>query len=328
MQKKISVIVPVYNVEKYIKRCLESIFNNTIIDICEVIIVDDCSPDRSIEVIKQVLVDYPIMKNRVLLHSHDCNRGSAAARNTGLLQAHGRYIICVDSDDWVEPDYLECLYNEAERTGADVVGCNLFKEFNHKSILTKNLLPDTSMQCIKSLLSGRLQGWLHVKMIKRSLLVDNNIFWVEGLDLWEDVLISLKIFTHAKRICNVDKPLYHYRFNNQSLVNTFNEKRINDLIGVVNEIELFLKKNELLDYYYEYFNIMKVRVKVSILCESNIVLQKKYKTIYSEIDGLISKEQRISKIKRLATKLILKNRFYLGNFLLFLLKLGRRIKYR
>ena len=165
-------------------------------------------------------------------------------------------------------------------------------------------------------------------MIKKSILVDNNISCVEGLDLWEDVLISLKIFSYAKRIYNVDKYLYHYRFNNQSLVNTFNEKRINDLIGIVKNIEMFLKENELLDYYYEYFNVLKVRVKVSILCESNIVLQKKYKTIYSEVDGLISKEQHIAKIKKLATKLILNKRFYLGNFLLLLLKLGRKIKYR
>ena len=320
---KISILVPVYKVEKYLERCLDSILAQTFTD-WECILIDDGSPDNS----GKICDEYAKKDERFVVLHQESNKGVAAARNIAFNKASADYFICVDSDDWVEPNYLEELYNKAINTNADVIGCNLVKEFVHKSMVTKNLLPETSGECIKALLQGDIQGWLHVKMIKKSILVDNNISCVEGLDLWEDVLITLKIFSYAKRIYNVDKYLYHYRFNNQSLVNTFNEKRINDLIGIVKNIEMFLKENELLDYYYEYFNVLKVRVKVSILCESNIVLQKKYKTIYSEVDGLISKEQHIAKIKKLATKLILNKRFYLGNFLLLLLKLGRKIKYR
>ena len=125
---KISIIVPVYNVEKYIARCLRSLFANTIIADCEVIIVDDCSLDNSMKVVADVLDEFPAFAKNVVLCSHDCNRGSAAARNTALLQVYGKYIICVDSDDWMESDYLEKLYAAAEKDNADVAMCDLYKE--------------------------------------------------------------------------------------------------------------------------------------------------------------------------------------------------------
>lgn len=324
----ISILIPVYNVEKYIEKCLRSLFVNTIVSDCEIILVDDCSPDKSMDIVRRVLADFPTMENKVRLHSHDCNRGLAAARNTGLLQAQGKYIICVDSDDWVEPDYLEQLYGKAMATDADIVGCNLIKEFPHKSIPTKNMLPENSAICVGGLLLGKIQGWLHVKMIRRSLLIDNNISWVEGLDLWEDVLFSLKVFTCVERISNVDEFLYHYRFNKQSLVNTFGEKRIDNLIGVVKEIECFLQNRDLLERYYNDFIVMKTRVKVSILCESNPKLQRQYKSMYPEINKMIIYENSISKVKRIAAYLILRGHYCSGNLLLFFVRLGRKIKYR
>lgn len=319
---KISVIVPVYRVEQYLPRCLDSIVAQTFTD-WECILIDDGSPDNS----GAICDEYAEQDSRFVV-IHQENRGSAGARNTGLEKCSGKYIICVDSDDWVEPDYLEQLYGKAMATDADIVGCNLIKEFPHKSIPTKNMLPENSAICVGGLLLGKIQGWLHVKMIRRSLLIDNNISWVEGLDLWEDVLFSLKVFTCAERISNVDEFLYHYRFNKQSLVNTFGEKRIDNLIGVVKEIECFLQNRDLLERYYNDFIVMKTRVKVSILCESNPKLQRQYKSMYPEINKMIIYENSISKIKRIAAYLILRGHYCSGNLLLFFVRLGRKIKYR
>lgn len=161
----ISVLIPVYNVEKYIERCLISLFENTIARYCEFIIVDDCSPDNSMNVIQSVLEKYTNIKENTFLHSHDCNRGSAATRNTALLHSHGEYIICVDSDDWVEPDYLERLYVKANETYADIVVCDLYKEFIHKNkeyihktIKIKNQLCEDAEECLKGLLTGQVEG--------------------------------------------------------------------------------------------------------------------------------------------------------------------------
>ena len=282
MTPKISVLVPVYKVEQYIEQCLRSLLSNTIIKECEVIVVDDCSPDKSMEVVHHVLKDFLAMKDKVLLHSHDVNRGSAAARNSGLLQAHGRYIICVDSDDWVEPDYLEQLYNEAERSGADVVGCDLVREFGDKSLVVNNQFPQEPAECLRGLLEGRVQGWLPVKLIRRALLVENGITWVEGLDMWEDVLLSAKVFVHAQKIAKVDKVLYHYRCNPDSIVNNVSEKGFNQMIDNVREIENYLDKCGLINCYCSSLLEMKARTKINICFSKEYNIRKKYSLLYSK----------------------------------------------
>lgn len=287
---KVSILIPVYKVEQYIEQCLRSLFANTIIHECEVIIVDDCSPDKSMEVVHRVLADFPAMKDKVMLHSHDTNRGSAAARNTGLLQAQGRYIICVDSDDWVEPDYLEQLYNEAEDTGADVVGCNLVREYGNKSVEVKNQLPPEPLECLRGLLEGWIQGWLHVKLIRRSILVEKNINWVEGLDMWEDMLLSAKVFAYARKIASVDKVLYHYRCNPDSIVSNITKERLEQIIGNVQEIELFLKERNLLPVFQDSIATLKTRVKASyVIFSKNKEIRKNNRNLYKEFDSKLFK---------------------------------------
>ena len=259
----ISILIPVYRVERYIEQCLRSLLSNTIINDCEVILVDDCSPDKSMEVVHRVLKDFPAMKDKVLLHSHDSNRGLAAARSTGLLQAQGCYLICVDSDDWVEPDYLERLYNEAERTGADVVFCDLFQARAHSTTVIQE--GKGSGDFLTQLLREEIHGWLHVKLIRRALLVENGITWVEGLDMCEDVLIMAKVFRHAKKVVHLSLPLYHYRCtNDNSLTQKLNTQKILQLQGVVRELETYLPTE-----YDDSLKSFKSKTKVWILKSAN-----------------------------------------------------------
>ena len=123
---KISILVPVYKVEKYLERCLDSILAQTFTD-WECILIDDGSPDNS----GKICDEYAKKDERFVVLHHESNKGSAAARNTAFNKASADYFICVDSDDWVEPNYLEELYNKAINTNADVIGCNLVKEFVH-----------------------------------------------------------------------------------------------------------------------------------------------------------------------------------------------------
>ena len=120
----ISVIVPIYGVEKYIERCARSLFKQTISDRCEYIFVNDCTKDRSIDVLQRVIDEYPTLKINILHHSQ--NKGLAGARNTGLDYASGKYIAHVDSDDYVDEDMLEALYNRAESEGCDIVWCDYY----------------------------------------------------------------------------------------------------------------------------------------------------------------------------------------------------------
>lgn len=273
---KISVLIPVYNVEKYIERCIRSLIANSIINDCEVIIVNDCSPDNSMSIVRHVLGEFPELAENFKLHSHDFNRGSAAARNTALLQAHGKYIICVDSDDWVEPDYLKALYICAEENNADVVMCDLIKETvdGSEQIIERK----QSNNYVEALLMGKIHGWLHEKLIKLSLIKENNIRWIEGLNMCEDLLLMTKVFYFAKKVIHLEKALYHYDCTNEnSLTHSLNENKINQLINVVNEIEQFLPNT-----YIEAIKFRKSITKLWVLLEAEIIKDSYIKVYNSD----------------------------------------------
>lgn len=328
MNPVVSVCIPVYGVSKYIEKCAISLFEQSIADKAEFVFVNDCTKDDSFEKLKQVMLRYPQLKERIILVEHARNMGLAAARNTGIAYARGEYIICVDSDDWCEKNYLEELYEQAYKTGADIVGCDLYKEFEHKSQKVTNRLFADGDQCLVALLEGKLAGWLHEKLILRKLIIDNDITWIDGLDVWEDVLFSVKIFFFAQKISHVNKPLYHYRYNLSSLINVFSEKSIANLLSAVREIETFLTRYHVYEQYAEYIKKMKVRVKVSIICESDTVLREKYTGVYPEIDENIYKDKNISLIKRLGVFLYIRGYKNIGSMIFRFIKNYRKIRYR
>ena len=125
---KVSVIIPVYGVEKYIERCARSLFEQTLDDI-EYIFVDDCTPDRSIEILKTVLEEYPnrIPQTRILRNEH--NLGAAGSKDAGMKIATGEYLMFVDSDDWIDSDGVQRMYEFASREEVDISYCNFYGGF-------------------------------------------------------------------------------------------------------------------------------------------------------------------------------------------------------
>lgn len=276
----VSVVVPVYGVEKYIARCAESLFTQTIADSCEFIFVDDCSSDNSIEILKDIAKKYPFLDVKIL--THEKNMGLAGARNTGLQSVQGTYFINVDSDDWVEPDYLESLLSEAERTNADITGCNLIYEFSSHSETIKNPLPDNTETAMRNLLQGKISGWLVLKLFRTSVFKENTLSWIQGLNMCEDLLIALKAFYHSKKISYIDKALYHYnRANETSLSASLNENKVNQLLSVVAEIEKCLLHWNVFDVYQEDFSCLKSHIKIWIVtCSDN--LKNEYLSLYND----------------------------------------------
>lgn len=117
---KVSVLIPVYNAEAYIESCVRSLFEQSLEDI-EYIFVNDCTSDKSLDILNEIMDEYPARKEQVKVISHSCNKGVASTRNTGLLYAQGEYIGWVDSDDWVEKNMFEILYLMAKQADADIV---------------------------------------------------------------------------------------------------------------------------------------------------------------------------------------------------------------
>lgn len=217
---KVSVIVPVYNVENYICRCLESIINQTLKDM-EIIIVDDGSTDNSINKI-QLLVN----ANKNIKIIHQLNGGLSSARNKGLKHAVGEYVIFVDSDDWIEDDFLEVLYNTAKREDLDIVCGGHQKVYAGKPkeiIKREKKLYDLGVVSGSELLlkqleikDYRVEVW--DDLFKREFLLDNNLYFAEGV-LHEDELYTPSTLMVARRVKVIDHQGYMYRQRENSIMN-------------------------------------------------------------------------------------------------------------
>lgn len=217
---KVSVIVPVYGAEKYIERCAGSLFGQTL-DGIEYIFVNDCTPDRSVQVLQDVLADYPQRKDAFTVVNLPKNMGSAIARTTGLCHCHGEYVIQCDSDDWLEADAYEAMYNKAIETDADVVVCDFHSTDRQTGTTTPMTHPADRLQWISDMLYGRTSWSLWNKLFKASLF-DNPITYPTQ-SMGEDSAIVLQTAYFCQRITYIDRPLYNYYVNPASMVNTRTE---------------------------------------------------------------------------------------------------------
>ena len=205
MDVLVSVIVPVYKVEKYIVRCVDALINQTLQNI-EIILVDDGSPDEC-----PVICDNYAKKDTRIRVIHKENGGLGYARNSGISIAKGKYIAFVDSDDWIEMDMYRIMYEEAKRNDADIVMCGykatdgvkVFKECYHQQTNKAKLL--------SSLLILHESWSVWNKMCKRSLY-DSDIVY-PTLAMGEDMVLTTQMVLNAQRIAVVNKALYNYFYN-------------------------------------------------------------------------------------------------------------------
>lgn len=207
---KVSVVIPVYNVEQYIERCLHSLFSQTLDDI-EYIFVDDSSIDSSVKIINKALELYPYRKVLTKILHHSNNFGVGAARTTGIKAATGDYIIHCDPDDYIEVNMYEKLYSHAIETDADVVACYYWKEQqSQKDVVRINYSP-TPQECLENLYKEKHHcGYLWDKLVRRKLMTCYEIIPHERYNYAEDLYCVVKILYYAHSLSVVDQPLYHY----------------------------------------------------------------------------------------------------------------------
>lgn len=228
---KVSVIIPVYGVEHYIERCARSLLNQTLDDI-EFIFIDDCSPDNSIEILKKIIGEYPERENDVHLVRMPQNSHQAAVRTYGIQLATGDFIIHCDSDDWVDDVLYEKMYNEAIQTCADVVICPICDEYQGKcSIRHKYELPTTCNEVLENWHRRSVGMFMWNKLVKRSIFVEHNLLPFEGVNMWEDNGLMLRVFYYAKGLSQIDGPAYHYNHgNNKAMTNGYGRDAVDQMI--------------------------------------------------------------------------------------------------
>ncbi|WP_149703822.1 glycosyltransferase family 2 protein, partial [Campylobacter concisus] len=251
----ISIIVPIYNVEKYIKKCvttlLEQDYNNI-----EYIFVNDCTPDSSIKILKDIIERYPNRGDDIKIINNIKNSGSSLTRKYGLDASNGKYILFVDSDDWVDKDMVSSLISEARKSYADIVCFDYIKKFNKKSVVksffyTKNH-PKSNLNFVKAILSHEISVSMCDKLVKRELY-ENVEF--PHFSHCEDSFVNLQLFYEAKKITHIAKPFYHYRTNLNSLSNSFsnNKKALEDFANFSKSVRKFLIEKDLFNDYFQSF---------------------------------------------------------------------------
>ena len=236
--KKISIIVPVYNVEKYIDKCLNSLVNQTLKNI-EIIVVNDGSPDNSQKIIDKYVKKYPTLIKSYIKE----NGGQGSARNYGLEKSNGEYIMYVDSDDYIEPNMAELMYTKAKKEFSDIVVCGNYVVDEENRIIKEERSHDFDKSLKKeNFLFGKMAVWN--KIYKRNLLIDNNLTFRSKL-WYEDLDFTIKVFSLTDKISYVDDLLYNYLLRDGSTMNNSNAKRNLELCDAFDSAIDFLKKNKL-----------------------------------------------------------------------------------
>lgn len=242
MKVKVSIIIPIFKVRNFIERCVCSLFEQTLKDI-EFIFVDDATPDDSIEILKSCIDRYPDRKEQIQILTHERNQGLPAARNTGLAVATGEYVFHCDSDDFVEKDMLEEMYNAAKAKDADMVYCDFYLSFEKNERYMSNPVYETADEALRvGLLGGNMKYNVWNKFVKKSLYSDNEIWFPSGHGMGEDMTM-IRLVACARRVAYVPKAFYHYvKLNSNAFSATMSERHMVDIRFNVDQTIIFLEE--------------------------------------------------------------------------------------
>lgn len=296
---KVSVLVPAYNVEKYIGKCIESILNQSLKEI-EVIIINDGSKDKTLEIIKE----YEKKDKRIIVIDKE-NGGVGTARNEGLKISRGEYILFLDSDDWIEKDYLEKTYNYGKENSLDMVVTDFYKEMKDKKSYKEDLKLEESQflsgkDYIKEIFLGNGYPNVWDTLTKRELYLKNKINFLNNIFLGDDILVTIKLGFFANKVGKINKAFVHYmQHGNQGTSRNNLGEKILDLFLVFEELNKFFIKNKYKSKDFEVYELNEVYVKF-LSCKP--VNSLKYEKALSRfINGL----QNI-KIKKISRKNIIR----------------------
>ena len=272
MKIKVSVIVPVYNVEKFIDKCLNSLVKQSLKEI-EIIVVNDGTKDNSQKIIDKYVKKYP---DKIKSYIKE-NGGQGSARNYGLKKASGEYIGYVDSDDFVEKDMYKKLYNKAKENNYDIVVCgnyNVSEDYQNKNIdaFINNYNTD-----LENIFFGKMAVWN--KIYKRDILIKNKLEFKEKV-WYEDLAFTLKAIMNSNTFAFIDEPLYDYLIREGSTLNNSNVQRNLEILDAFNDILSYIQHNK----KEEYFS------KIEFLAIDHIYISAIVRVLKAEADDKVKRE--------------------------------------
>lgn len=234
MKPLLTVVIPVYNVEKYLKRCVESVIAQDWKKY-EILLVDDGSTDHSPQICDNYVKTYDFIS---VIHKE--NGGLSEARNTGLSQAKGEYVYFPDSDDWIEPDTFIALSEALESQKFDIISFNReFVKSEEDAIISDSVVTivfEGKDAFVEMLKHSYITGFANDKIYRKSLFMDHDILFPKG-KYYEDLGTNYKLFLSAKKVYATNQKYYHYLIDNpDSITQSWNEKKFIDMFGFYKEV--------------------------------------------------------------------------------------------
>lgn len=257
---KVSVVIPIYNAGKYIERCLRSLFEQTL-DEVEYIFVDDCSLDNSMDILYQIMEEYPKRKKDVKIITHEVNTGQSGARRDGMRIATGEYVIHCDSDDWVDLEMYELMYRKAIEDQVEAVCCDIAMEFDDRIQMLRVLDGYEDHQLMSECIVPISVEYFSMcnRLVSRKVYERHTIQPFEGVNMWDDVGMSIRIRYFVKGTSVINRPLYHY--NRQNEVSTTRrplKERIDEQDLCIEHLTDFFKQESALEQYRLFLSYLKL----------------------------------------------------------------------
>lgn len=281
-ERKVSVIIPLYNGEKYIERCIESLINQSY-KYLEILVIDDNSNDLSAEIIEKYILNH----SNIRYIKNNQTLGPAAARNKGLKYAEGEYILFLDCDDWIDLNCIEkAVCKFSSDPDIDIVLWEIKTAFQHGKICSRyeylynNVLTN---KMALNLLSHTLENefflspLLGCKLIKKALIDSNSIIFPDTM--YEDDMFTYLAFLYAKKIALITGSCLYYYQHSKSLTHHFTEKNIIDFFATFSELYVYINENQK-ENYYKYLNkSLNSMIKNMLSNTSDPDIQAGYKTL-------------------------------------------------
>lgn len=272
--------MPIFKVEQYLEKTLDSIFTQSYSNI-DYVFVNDCSPDNSIQVLKNTIARYGVEEGRYTIVNHQKNEGIAVSRTDCLAQAKGDYVYFVDSDDWIEKDAVEKMVVATKEGTIDIIGCDFMKDYmSGKTTYYHENYAETCRENLLKCLNYDIATVLWKLLIRRSLF--DNFTITPHVDIVEDYIMSVKLYYYAESFATVPQAFYHYVQYNQARVSLQTLWSVSMHIKGVQEVEEFCREKGLYDDYVAHkLKLRKFNIKSNFLTKQ-LLDYKAYQDTFPE----------------------------------------------
>lgn len=316
---KVSILIPVYKVEKYVKRCILSVLSQSMQDGVEVLIVNDCTPDRSMDIVREVIDEYGRQSKMTFrIINHEKNMGLSMARKTLLDNAKGEFTIFVDSDDTIDPRMIEEMYEAAVSEQADIVVCDIQLKYPNKMKIIHYVKPWHSVDSVTYSLCN--------KLVRKNLYIDNQI-QPDQISMWEDVVVTFRLFFVSRKTIGISKAYYCYFVdeNENSICKKINKKSIDDQFRCVQVLEEFINKHGQQKIGKKLLIQMKIHAKRMLLLRPEVRDLSLWRKTYSDCNKYICGIADLPIYERVACIFVI---FRLGVIAIFIINMVTFLKYR